>query len=147
MREVEHWNELAGEASVSVLKPNCALGLPNLAGNWCKMHRMVPSFSAYFCSGCFCNEESHALSSLMLLSTEMTFSCKICFEGISKKFAETKMSIKYKKSLEERFAVHILPQSNETLPLRCLNQLINPYYINYDDEKLIITYWPKNKCK
>lgn len=36
--------------------------------------------------------------------------------------------------------------SNEALPLRCLNQLINPYYINYDDEKLIIAYWPKTNA-
>lgn len=93
-------------------------------------------------------EEAYALSSLVILSAEMTFSCKICLlERDIKKFIETKMSIKYKKSLEVRFAVHILPQSNETLPLRCLNQLINPYYINYDDEKLIIACWPKNKCK
>lgn len=72
----------------------------------------------------------------------------VCLEGMSKKFAETKMSIKYKKSLEVSEICCAHPeQSNEALPLRCLNQLINPYYINYDDEKLIIAFWPKNKCE
>lgn len=75
----------------------------------------------------------------MLLSSEMSgfcFSPKTCLlRKDVKKVGETQTSVKYKKSLEVRYAVNILPQSSKKkLPLGCLNQLINLYYINYDNE-------------
>lgn len=125
------------------------VSLQNLTGKWCRMHRLVPSFSVYFFSGCFLHWRRLMLFLLSCFCRlKRLFPVRfVCLEGMSKKFTETKMSIKYRSSLEGRYAVHILPHSNEKLPLRYLNQLINPYYINYDDEKLIIAYWPKNKCK
>lgn len=150
VKGLKHWNGLAGEVSVSILIPNYTLGCLIAKPYW-KMVQNAQVGALFFCIFLFrllfALKEAYALLSCFCRLKRLFPVRFVCLEGMSKKFTETKMSIKYRSSLEGRYAVHILPHSNEKLPLRYLNQLINPYYINYDDEKLIIAYWPKNKCK